>query len=274
MDVTAEIIAVGNELLAGDVLDTNSHWLCGKLTGLGATIIQVTQVRDDLRAIEVAVRAACGRGSRLVLTTGGLGPTEDDRTLEGVAAALGLSLAPHPLARAWVQATYAALARSGHVGSSEMSPAREKMALLPEGAEPLRNGAGAAPGVLLRRGASAIVCLPGVPAELKDIFEGSLRPFLAQFLGSSCYEQWTVVVACGDESVLAPVLREASSAHPDVYIKSRAGRLGQDVRFTVTLSARGPDGAEVDAALRSAWHDLGEGLARAQIRVLSENRGR
>ena len=148
--VVVEIVAVGNELLLGDVLDTNSQWLCRRFTGLGARVQRVTMVGDDEAIIAGVVRGALERGARLVVTTGGLGPTEDDLTLRAVAAALGRPLVEHPGAREMVARTYAELARRGHVASAEMTPARLKMARLPEGAEPLANGVGAAPGALVR----------------------------------------------------------------------------------------------------------------------------
>lgn len=265
--IAVEIIAIGNELLAGDVLDTNSHWLCGQLTGLGAGVRRVTMVGDDPAAITEALRGALARGAMLIVTTGGLGPTADDRTLESVAAALGLGLAEHPTALAWVAAQYAALAQQGAVASAEMTAPRAKMARLPLGAEPLANGVGAAPGALLRIGEQTIVCLPGVPAELRDIFEGALRPTLAALLGQGVYRAWRLTAACGDESVLAPILARAGAAHPDVYIKSRARRFGVDVRITVTLAARGEGAAEAEARLRAAHETLAALLAEAGIEI-------
>lgn len=266
--IGVEIIAIGNELLAGDVLDTNSHWLCGRLTGLGGGVRRATMVGDDPIAIVDALRGALARGARLIVTTGGLGPTEDDRTLESVAAALGLGLTEHPLALEQVAAKYTALARQGAVASAEMTPARAKMARLPIGAEPLANGVGAAPGVLLRTGEQIIVCLPGVPAELRDIFEGSLRPTLAALLGQGAYRAWALTVACGDESVLAPILARAGAAHAGVYIKSRARRFGVDIRFTVTLSARAQEVAEAESRLRAAHETLAALLAEAGITIV------
>jgi len=90
--VSVEIVAIGNELLLGDVLDTNSHWLCRRLTGLGALVRRVTMVGDDEAVIAAAVRAALERGARLVITTGGLGPTYDDITKRVVAASFGKKL--------------------------------------------------------------------------------------------------------------------------------------------------------------------------------------
>lgn len=271
--VAVEIVAVGNELLLGDVLDTNSHWLCRRFTGLGARVRRVTVVGDEEATIAGVVRDALGRGAQLVVTTGGLGPTDDDMTLRAVAAALGRPLMEHPGALEMVARTYAELARRGHVASAEVTPPRAKMARLPEGAEPLANGVGAAPGSLVHIDGGggrasvrrAVVSLPGVPDELHDIVQGALRPFLAELFGQGAYEEWRARVASGDESVLAPLLSAVASQYPDVYIKSRAKGFGSDVTFLVSLSARGEDPAEARSRLDAAWASLRQALDREGI---------
>jgi len=266
MTAQVEIIVVGNEILQGDVLDTNSHWLCGQLTGLGAVVRQVTQVRDECPAIAEALRLALRRGNSLIILTGGLGPTADDLTLEAVAQALGVPLKEHPQALAWVADTYRHLAEEGRVPSAEMTPQRAKMAHLPAGCEPLFNAVGAAPGVLCRLAGQAIVCLPGVPAELKSIYQEALLPLMAEWLGPGAFVEWEAMVACNDESVLAPLLKHVVGAHPEVYIKSRARAFGESHgRFTITLSAQGATRAEAEARVRSAWEDLRAVLGQAGL---------
>ncbi|MBC7235316.1 MAG: competence/damage-inducible protein A [Chloroflexi bacterium] len=259
--MAVEIIVIGNEILLGDVLDTNSHWLCKQLVGLGALVRRVTQIGDERETIADTLSAALRRGAGLVVTVGGLGPTEDDLTLSSVAQALGRPLAEHSQARRWVEAKYAELARAGHVASAEMTPARLKMAHLPQGAEPLRNDVGAAPGVLLRGEGWVIVCLPGVPEEMKHIVHNALRPTLSELFGQGYYAEWQVRADIGDESTLAPLLQQVAAKHPEVYIKSRARRYGADVRFTITLSTRGRSAQEVSARLAAAWEYLYERLA-------------
>jgi molybdenum cofactor synthesis domain-containing protein len=269
MSVYAEILAIGNELLIGDVLDTNSHWLCRQLTGLGATVRRVCQVPDERDTIRTELLGARARGAQLLITTGGLGPTEDDLTLEAAASACGLALAEHPLALRWVADTYTRLAARGIVPHGDMTAARAKMARLPLGAAPLANGVGSAPGVLVRLAGCCLVCLPGVPEELKDIFQGSLQPTLAALLGQGAFSEWRAVVRCNDESILAPLLSAVSAAHPTVYVKSRARRLGTDLDFNITLSSRAATLALVMAQLEAARAALVETMEAAQIQVLS-----
>ena len=272
VDRTAEIIAVGNELLLGDVLDTNSHLLCVRLTRLGVSVRQVCQIRDEIQPISEALSGALGRGTDLIMTIGGLGPTDDDLTLAGVSRALGTEMSLHPLALEWVRAKYEALARKGYVDSAEMTPPRVKMARLPAGARPLMNRVGAAPGVFVQEGDHIIVSLPGVPAELKDIFEGALYPALREWLGDGLFLEWKVTVNCGDESILAPLLRLVATAHPKVYVKSRARHLAASTRFLVTLSTRGQDREEVASLLNAAAEELEKRLGDAGIEMVSLER--
>lgn len=265
---SVEIVAIGNELLIGDVLDTNTHWLCRRVTGLGGVVQRAVLVRDDVEAIGREVLGAICRGTRVVFTTGGLGPTADDMTLQALAQALGRPLTLHPVALELVQAKYRELAEAGYVGHAEMTPERLKMATLPRGATPLPNPVGGAPGVLLEHEGAAIVALPGVPEELKGIVEHSLPPMFQQWFGQAYYQERVMVVACGDESVLAPVVDAVARAHPEVYVKSRAKAYGPEVRLRITLSARGQAEDQVLGALAATLDDLRARLAAARIPIL------
>lgn len=264
---TVEIIAIGNEILLGDVLDTNTHWLCRKLTGLGGHVRQAVQVRDDKDAIVYALGAALERGTELIITTGGLGPTEDDLTLEAVATALDRPLLTHPKAYAWVASKYQQLAETGFVQDAAMTVPRAKMARLPQGAMPVANPAGAAPGVVIELDRSIVICLPGVPAEMKSIFEETLQPILRRFFRESVFAEKLLIVGCQDESVLAPILGAVGRQHPHVYVKSRAKHFGPDVKFRVILSATGFSRQEVASALEAAQTDLEAALAKMGIAV-------
>ncbi|MFH1086339.1 MAG: competence/damage-inducible protein A [Chloroflexota bacterium] len=264
----AEIIVFGNVVVDGVVLDSNSHWLCARLTGLGARVERVQQVRDDPAAIGEALRGALARAARLIITSGGLGPTADDLTLEAIGAALDRPVAVDAAAHDWVRGRYAELAALGWVATAEVLPARAKMACLPRGAAWLPNQVGTAPGVMMRQGPSLIVCLPGVPAELKHIFVGPLRPTLTELLGAGSFVEWKATVVCGDESLLAPILQRVAAEHAEVYIKSRAKPFDGDLRFLITLSARGASPHSVEAAVQGAWDALQRGLKEAAIAIV------
>jgi len=261
-----EIIAIGSEVLLGDVLDTNSHWLCRQFTLRGGQVRRVVQVRDELEAVAREMRGALQRGADVVVTTGGLGPTDDDITLEAVAAALGRPLVEHPHALVAIRGRYSELAARGTLADAALTPARRKMARLPAGAEPVDNPVGTAPAVVLREGKTVLTCLPGVPEELQGIFVGPLSEALEGLLGTSCYAEWTVLTSGAGESTLAPLLRRVVVAHPDVYIKSLAQYPYQG-QVRVTLSLSGADAGEIEAGLQAALDDLVAVLAEAGVGV-------
>lgn len=268
-ETTIEILAIGNEVLAGNVLDTNSHWLCQQLAAHGAQVQRITVLPDVVETIAEALLAALARQPALILTCGGLGPTADDMTLAAVATALGRPLAEDPVAYGLVRELYARLFAHGHVTTAEMTPARVKMARLPAGAEPLANTVGAAPGVLLAHGPTLIAGLPGVPAEMKDIFTNALWPRLAVRFGSgSAYAERTVRTDCWDESILAPAVDAVAARHLRVYVKSRAQVYGSGVADFVTLAARAAGKDEVEALLDAAEADLRQALAEVGVDVV------
>lgn len=229
--------------------DINTHWLCKEITSLGGHVRRGSLLRDEPEALAAEVRAALDRGTDVVFTTGGLGPTADDLTLAAVARGAGGSTALttgvavrlHEKARQMVSDRYDELAAQGILAEGGLNPAREKMAYLPEGATPLHNPVGTAPGVLLKAGQTTIICLPGVPAELKGIFATSLQPFLRQTFGAGVFVERVVAAECNDESLLAPVVNRVAADHPDVYVKSWARPFGETVWLKITLSASGSD---------------------------------
>lgn len=251
-----EIIAVGNELLIGDVLDTNTNWLCRRLTMMGAFVRRAVLVRDDEDAIASEVQGALERKADLLFTSGGLGPTGDDRTVAAVAKALGRPLELNESALQMVAQRYRELHEQGYVDTPNVTPPRRKMAMLPIGATPLFNPVGTAPGVWLEEGETVIVCLPGVPAELKGIFEQTLPPYLERVLGKGYYAERNFEATCRDESLLAPLLKQVADRHPSVYLKSKARVFGKEVRINILLAASGSDKAEVENVLRAALDDL------------------
>ncbi len=258
-----EIVSAGNEVLIGDVLDTNTNWLCLEITARGGLVRRTAMLRDDVAAIAAEIRGALARRPAILFTVGGLGPTSDDRTLEGVALGLGVRLELHPEAERLVAARYAEFHALGHVPFPEMNASRRKMAFLPAGAEPLANPVGGAPGVLYAYGDTTIVSLPGVPGELRAIFEDSFEGRFGDLFGAAHYEERTLIVGTQDESAIADQLASAEADFPEVYVKSRARQLGCARVTRITLSARARDAAAVAALLEPATRQLLEQIAAA-----------
>ena len=166
----AEIIAIGSELVSGQSLDTNSQWLSKALGMLGVPVHYHTSLGDDLAENIAVFRAAIGRAD-LILTSGGLGPTQDDLTREALAAVAGVGLVEDP---ASLEAIKAMFARRNRV----MSERNRVQALFPERSEPLPNAIGTAPGIALKVGGSLFACLPGVPNEMRRMFDDQVVPLL------------------------------------------------------------------------------------------------
>ncbi len=264
-----EILVIGNEVLAGNVLDSNSHWLCQQMAARGARVRRITVLPDEPAAICEALLSSLSRQPVLILTCGGLGPTQDDLTVMAIGEALKLEVREDPRAYAMIQDFYATLHSRGHVAVAEMTEARRKMAQLPDGAEPLLNTLGAAPGILLRRERTTIVLLPGVPAEMMHIFDNSLAPHLASLFSRQVYAERTLKTDAWDESILAPVVDDAARQNPHVYVKSRAQVYGGGEADFITLSARGSDNEEVEALLNTAEEDLRTALHAIGVHILA-----
>jgi molybdenum cofactor synthesis domain-containing protein len=271
--LATEIIVVGDEVLNGLVQDTNSNYLCRVIRGSGGTVRRISVVPDEVSQIANEINAARARGVAVIFTCGGLGPTDDDRTLEAVSAALGRKLLLNDVARRFVQEKYRQFLESGYVANAELDEHRLKMARLPESATPIDNPVGSAPAVLTVAGGTRIVSLPGVPAELHAIVEGPLEGFLKEVFGLGSYREREVVVDCGDESVLAPLLKQVAAGHPQVYLKSHASHFGADVAFRLTLSTSAANTDEAEAAIERATADLTRDLRAAGIGSRIEDRG-
>jgi len=155
------VVTVGNELLAGDTVNTNAAWLCERLDRRNVDVRRVTVVPDDVSEIARVVNEHRADYDA-VLVTGGLGPTHDDVTTEAVAAALGRPLVDSEPARDW-------LAEHGYA-AADLAPGTTH---LPEGARPLHNEVGVAPGCV----ADSVYVLPGVPAEMEAMFESVADEF-------------------------------------------------------------------------------------------------
>ena len=257
-----EIIVVGREILTGRTLDTNSNWLAKRITALGGDIKRIVVVDDEVTSICGELRTALRNNSRLIVTTGGLGSTFDDKTIEAVAMALELQMELNPQALDFVKGRYTFFKEKGFVDTDELSPSREKMAILPTGAEMLPNTVGAAPGVKLSVGETLILSLPGVPKEMKAIFEESTLNYFRDLFKRRFFLDKTITTNMGDESKLGEILDKVMKDVPRVYLKSRPTYFGRDVRLEVNLTATGDDANEVEARIGEAISEIEKRLPR------------
>ncbi len=220
MPQTIEIICIGNELLIGKTLNTNAQWLAKRITTLGLNVHRILIVGDDIDEISRATQEGLKRSPRLLIITGGLGPTFDDKTLEGLTRALESKLEVNREALKMVEEKYHMYAEEGRMEKAELTPPRVKMAKLPEGARPLSNPVGTAPGVIIEHGRTTILALPGVPSEMKAIFAESAESILKQIAGDKTFFEMSIETTGLVESELTPLIDRVMHDNPYVYVKS------------------------------------------------------
>jgi nicotinamide-nucleotide amidase len=206
-DRTASILAVGSELLGTTRLDTNSLFLTGELLTMGVRVVRKACVGDDAGDLGSELRVALERAPLLVVS-GGLGPTADDRTKEVLATLLG-----RPLVRD--ETILARLRERFRRRGMEMPKVNEKQADVIEGAVVLANPRGSAPGFLVEAAGKTVVLLPGVPDELKAMWAEDAGPRLARVYGTTGFQRRTLKVGGLPESVVEERVRPVYAAHPD-----------------------------------------------------------
>ncbi len=220
-----EIITVGNELLIGKIGNTNAQWLAKRITTMGLTVDRMTVIGDDTAEISKTILEALERKPKIIITTGGLGPTFDDKTLEGIAKALNRPLKVNVEAKKMIEERYRQYLREGRIEEKvELTPPRVKMATLPENATPLHNPVGTAPAVLIKHEDTSIIALPGVPPEMEAIFDESIQPMLKKIAGNAVFYETSIAVNRLMESDLAPLIDKTMHDNPYIYIKSHPGR--------------------------------------------------
>ena len=249
----AAIVAVGNELLFGETVDTNAAWLGRTLSALGLLVTHRFTVGDVDDDIQAAVRRALDDAD-LVLISGGLGPTPDDRTKPAVSALLGRRLVPDASVAEAVAARFRAQGREAPSTTAGQS-------LVPEGATVLPNQYGTAPGLLLEHEGRHIVLLPGVPGELRGIVTDELVPRLDQLgLARSGVHHFTVHTTGCPESQLSEDVERLRSALPssvidEIDLAYLPDLTGVDLRFSVSGDDR--------EAARGRFSELRAALAPA-----------
>jgi len=220
--VKSEIISIGTEILLGGITDTNSSYLAGQLSLLGIDLYWISQVGDNQTRLEEVLKRAWRR-SELILTTGGLGPTEDDLTREAIAGMLGEKMAIVPSLESELRERFSR-------GDMEMPLSNLKQATLIPSAESITNARGTAPGWWVVRDGRIIVAMPGPPAELQEIWQKQIQPRLRQgstaIILSKTFKTLGLSEA-GLGELVSPLL---SSANPTLAVYAKAD--GIQVRLT------------------------------------------
>jgi len=251
-----EVLCVGTELLLGNILNGNARWIAERLAGLGLPHYRQEVVGDNRERLIAAVRAAAGR-CRVLITTGGLGPTPDDLTTEAIAAAFGAPLVEHPAIWEGIRARIEARGRV-------VAPSNRRQAFLTEGAAVLANPTGTAPGMIWTpapadpgvpiQSGFTVLTFPGVPSELHAMWEATAEPFLRHsglaqgVFASRLLRFWGVA----ESSLAEQVADLLALENPTVAPYAGAG----EVKLRLTARADDPAAAAallepVEAELRS-----------------------
>ncbi len=261
IQLTCEIISVGNELLIGKVVNTNSSWLAEKLTRLGVVVKRITVVGDNLDEISSCIKEVLSRKPSFIIITGGLGPTYDDMTLEGLAMGLGKRMVLHHKALEMVKRKYEGMGES-------LTEARIKMARMPEGAEPLHNPVGTAPAAKISYETTVIYALPGVPREMEAIFNETISRDVSMKSGFRVTEL-SLRVTGVKESSLAPLISRVKELYPNTYIKSHPKVSEEKPLIEIYFNAFNRDEAVANRLVREAAEKLIRLIEEAYGKVVS-----
>jgi nicotinamide-nucleotide amidase len=224
--VNAEIVAIGSELLLGQIVDTNSAWMAQRLAQIGVNLFYKTIVGDNAGRMREVISRALER-SAVVITSGGIGPTEDDLTREIVAEVTGRPLVLDP---ALLQQIEERFRKRGFI----MTRNNEKQAYIPAGAIPVENPNGTAPAFIVEDPQGVIVSLPGVPFEMKWLFDYRVLPYLREKfdLREMIVSRVLKIAEVGESSVddrIGHLIR--NSTNPTVGVLAHPGQV--DVRISV-----------------------------------------
>jgi len=211
--MTAAVLSIGTELTRGELVNTNATWLSEELTQLGFEVVEHATVDDDLERIVTLIRRF-SETHRVVVATGGLGPTSDDLTTVAAAKAAGVGLLRDESVVEGIRRKFEAFGRV-------MPESNAKQGDFPEGADVLTNPVGTAPGFAIRLGKARLFFVPGVPREMKHLFVESIRPAIAG-LAERRTHQIHIRTFGMTESGVAQALRGLEEAHPGLTLGFRA----------------------------------------------------
>lgn len=231
--VRAELLMIGTELLLGQTVDTNAAFIAEQLALHGVNVYFKTTVGDNRQRLLAALSIALMRAD-VVITSGGLGPTEDDLTRDVVAAALGLELVEDVMAVQQIEGWFKRQDR-------HMPASNRKQALMPEGATVLENGRGTAPGFIVRSLDKAVICMPGVPHEMKSMLTTSVLPYLHDHydLEATLYSHILRFTGIGESDLEERLVDLFRSANPTIAPYASLG----EVKLRLTARADSADDA-------------------------------
>ncbi len=239
--MSAEIVAVGTEILLGSLVDTNTAWLSRRLAASGVAVYRHTTVGDNRGRLVAALSEAAARAD-LVICTGGLGPTSDDLTHEALGKATGREMVEYPQARRHVDEAFERFT------GRRPPPSAYKQALFPEGSRLVANPLGTAMGALLELEGTLFATLPGVPSEMKRMFEETLEPLVEERSEGVIVSRLLRFAGISEEEMSEEVRDFLDCSEPTVAPLVGPGEVGRgEVQIRVT--ARAPTSAEAESKI-------------------------
>jgi len=245
-NVNIEIIATGDELIYGRILDTNSHWIAKRVAELGARLRRVTMIGDEPELIAATLNDALLRDAHFIIVTGGLGPSEDDLTVDSIGLALTRDTVVDEEGASKIEAVYR---KRGITDQAQIKRGR-RMARVLEGSKPLQNPVGFAVGMAVEVAGKTICTLPGVPEEMKGMFDANVAPMIeSESTSVFLAKTYNISMVWRD---FFPLYRQMQIDYPDIYIKNAATPPveGEDRSKVHTI--------KVDFVLEAATHDEAE----------------
>ncbi len=214
--VNIEIIATGDELIYGRILDTNSNWIAKRVAEMGARLRRVTMIGDEPELIGSTLLNALKRDAHFIVITGGLGPSEDDLTVDSIGMALGRETFIDEEGAAKIEATYR---KRGITERSSIDRGR-RMARILIDSNPMQNPVGFAVGMKLDIGGKTVCTLPGVPSEMKGMFDAHVAPMIMSQTNTVFVARTFNISMVWKE--FFPLYRRMQLDYPDIYIKNAA----------------------------------------------------
>ena len=241
----AEIISIGSEILRGQITDTNANFIAKKLVELGIDLEHISAVSDNPESLLSILKLALQR-SDLIITTGGLGPTEDDITYQTIARTLNLKLIKYPEAEENLNKILKKINKT-------ISPSNLKQVYLPEGAKIIINQYGTAPAMILEKDNKIICSFPGVPHEMKNLIEENLVPYLKEKFPPSVIKKSKILKITGlGESSVNELIRDYINKQTNFSFGIYANP--EDIQVQITTQA--PTEKEVEKLLQSSVNQL------------------
>jgi nicotinamide-nucleotide amidase len=249
LEVRAEIIGVGTEILLGQIANSNAQWISERLAEIGVDVLNHQAVGDNEGRIADSFRLALSR-TDVVIATGGLGPTQDDITREGLAEALGVALIRHPEIEDFLREKFARLGRS-------MPELNLRQAEVPEGAKYILPDRGTAPGLICSaEGGRRVYVVPGVPAEMREMMTNTILPELGGLAGPAALVSRIVKVTGIAEAKVAELLDDLfqGETNPSIAYLASSGEV------KVRITAKAPTRGEAEDLIRPVADEVAERL--------------